>query len=54
MEDHLRRHIGEQPGQVGFDDVGLDELEAVVPFGLTEILAATGAEIVDPDDRVPV
>ena len=27
----------EQPDQIGVDDVGLDELEVVVAFGLTQV-----------------
>ena len=54
VEDHLRLGVGEQPDQVGVDDVGLGELEVVVTFGLAEVLAAPRAEVVDADDGVSV
>ena len=54
MEDHLGFGVGEQPDQVGVDDVGLGELEVGVAFGRAEVLAAPGAEVVDADDGVPV
>ena len=54
VEDDLRLRVGQQPDQVGVHDVGLGELETVVPLGLRNVLAAPRAEVVDADDAVPV
>ena len=54
MEDHLGLGVGEQPDQVGVDDVGLGELEVGVTLRRADVLAAPRTEVVDADDAVPV
>jgi hypothetical protein len=54
VENHLGPGVGEQCDEVGADDVGLGELEAVVPLRRDDVLAAAGAQIVDADNAVAV
>jgi len=54
VEDDLRPDVREQPDQVGVDDVGLGELEVVAAFGRAQVLAATGAEVVEADDGMSI
>ena len=37
VEDDLRLGVGQQPDQIGVDDVGLGEVEAVVSLGLRDV-----------------
>ena len=40
--------------EIGVDDVGLDEVEAGLSAEMLEVGRATGGEVVEPDDGVPV
>jgi hypothetical protein len=51
---HLGVGVGEQANEVGADDVGLRELEPVMPLSLGDVLGSARAEIVDSDDGVSV
>ena len=37
VEDHLRPDVGQETGEIGVDDVGLDEFEVRVPVGLARL-----------------
>ncbi len=50
VEDHLGLGVGEQPDQVGVDDVGLGEVEVGGALRLAEVLAAPRTEVVDAED----
>jgi hypothetical protein len=54
MEDHLGLGVLEQAQQIRVDDVGLDELEVVAVVGAAQVLCPPRAQVVEPDDAVPV
>ncbi|CAM5739008.1 hypothetical protein MAUB1S_01104 [Mycolicibacterium aubagnense] len=52
MEDHLRAFFGHDGVQISVDDVGFDELESLVLFGLGEVVDLAATQVVEPDDIV--